>query len=71
MTEQERDTKNSCHPRVSSKGTGQESAPPGEKAGMMAKGIGVAEPSAGGSVYRKGWLGPEVRPPRGDKRNTG
>lgn len=48
-TEQERDTKDSCHPEVTPTATGQElgSWPPWEKAVTMAEGIGVAEPSAG------------------------
>lgn len=55
-TEGKRDTKNSCHPRVTSVGPGQELgwlAPSGESWLIAAKGIRVAEPSAKGSVQRK------------------
>lgn len=41
-TESKRDTKNSCHPRVTSIGPG----PPREKAGSMAKGTRVTDPGA-------------------------
>ena len=49
-TEGKRDTKNSCHPRVTSVGPGQELGgwPPRKKAGLMAKRIRVAEPGAKG-----------------------
>lgn len=54
-TESKRDTKNSCHPRVTPVGPGQELGgwPPREKAGSMAKGIRLAEPGAKGMCLEK------------------